>query len=129
MKKLLLILFSILISFNSYGEWTKVAESTRDDVFYIDLATIKERGGYVNYWELTDLTIPLEDTPIFSYKKLVQVDCIEGSRRDKVKYYYDQSMGEGDIFDQDQSPSSKWLYLPPGSSYYALLEYVCDFVD
>jgi len=26
MKKLLILLFSILISFNSYGEWTKVVE-------------------------------------------------------------------------------------------------------
>ena len=128
MKKILALLFSLLISFNSYADWKLIAESDYDDFFYIDLTTIQERGGYVNYWELTDLTIPLENTPILSYTKLVQIDCIEVSRRDKVKYYYTQQMAEGDLFDQDQSPSNNWLYAPPGSVYYGLVKYVCDYV-
>ena len=41
MKKLLLLLFSILISFNSYGEWEEVVESTDGDTYYIDKDTIK----------------------------------------------------------------------------------------
>ena len=33
MKKLLVLLFSILISFNSYGEWEEIAENQRGDIF------------------------------------------------------------------------------------------------
>jgi len=42
MKKLLVLLFSILISFNSYGEWTAVSESVDGDIAYIDYENIKK---------------------------------------------------------------------------------------
>ena len=38
MKKLLLLLFSVMISFTSYGEWTELGEED-DGTFYIDLDT------------------------------------------------------------------------------------------
>ena len=46
MKKLLLLLFSILISFNSYGEWTKVNMDVDSSSYYIDFATVKKIDGY-----------------------------------------------------------------------------------
>ena len=52
MKKLLLLLFSILISFNSYGEWTQTAEWDNGDTQYIDFDTIKSVDGYVLWWGL-----------------------------------------------------------------------------
>ncbi|SVC22094.1 uncharacterized protein METZ01_LOCUS274948, partial [marine metagenome] len=36
MKKLLILLFSLMLSFNSYGEWMKVTENVDDDSYYID---------------------------------------------------------------------------------------------
>ena len=54
MKKLLLLLFSVIISFNSYGEWTKLVSMDNSSVF-IDLETLKEKDGYV-YWWLMDST-------------------------------------------------------------------------
>ena len=45
MKKLTILLFSILISFNSYGEWTEIAKNT-DGTHYIDKDTIKKHEGY-----------------------------------------------------------------------------------
>ena len=47
MKKLLLFLFSMLVSFNSYSEWTVITKSVDGDYFYIDLDTIKENDGEV----------------------------------------------------------------------------------
>jgi hypothetical protein len=58
MKKLTILLFSILISFSSYGEWTEVVESVHGDTQYIDTDAIKEHGGYVYYWDLTDMLKP-----------------------------------------------------------------------
>jgi hypothetical protein len=57
MKQLLTLLFSILISFNSYGQWTKITESDGDSI-YIDFDTIKEQDGYVYWWVLTDYLKP-----------------------------------------------------------------------
>ena len=51
MKKLLILLFSILISFNSYGEWEEVAEGMNGDIYYLDKDSIKKHGGYVYFWE------------------------------------------------------------------------------
>ena len=47
MKKILIFLFSILISFNSYGEWTKTNEDIDGNGYYIDFETVKKLdNGY-----------------------------------------------------------------------------------
>ena len=55
MKKLLILLFSILISFNSYGELVEVTESTDGDISYIDKNTIKKhvRAVLTRYGRMT----------------------------------------------------------------------------
>ncbi len=60
MKKLTILLFSILISFNSYGEWTKVGEDVNGNTHYIDTDTIKDHKGSIYYWVLTDFLKPNE---------------------------------------------------------------------
>jgi hypothetical protein len=72
MKKLLILLFSLLISFNSYGAWTKVTENAGDR-YFIDRSTIKEKGGYIYFWELEDLKIMSDG--VLSVKAFSQVDC------------------------------------------------------
>jgi hypothetical protein len=57
MKKLLILLFSILISFNSYGEWTKTGTNSGDS-HYLDTGRVKESGGYVYFWTMTDYLKP-----------------------------------------------------------------------
>ena len=52
MKKLLILLFSILISFNSFGELTEIGYTDAGNTFYIDNNTIKEHGGYVYWWTI-----------------------------------------------------------------------------
>ncbi|MBT5662761.1 MAG: hypothetical protein HOJ05_03580, partial [Alphaproteobacteria bacterium] len=54
MKKFLIFLFSIIVSFNSYGEWTKITKGVDGDSFYIDLDTIKENDGDVYWWGMAD---------------------------------------------------------------------------
>ena len=61
MKKLTILLFSILISFNSYSEWTEIEQSTEGVTYYIDKDTIKERGGNVYFWGLLDRSTPDSD--------------------------------------------------------------------
>ena len=55
MKKLLLLLFSLMLSFNSYGEentvggWFK-AFANDGTSWYINLLKIQERDGLVYFW-------------------------------------------------------------------------------
>jgi hypothetical protein len=74
MKKLLILLFSILISFNSYGEWEELGKNVNGDIFYIDEDTIKEHNGYVYWWVLVDRLKPSKSGTM-SGKTYTQGDC------------------------------------------------------
>ena len=127
MKKLLALLFSILISFNTYGEFVEVA-SAADDSFtvYIDIATIKENKGYVYYWTLRDLLVP-NAYGTMSAKLYFQVDC--GIFKEKVLSYnyFKQPMGQGDV-EIDTPSDPKWMYPTSTSVDGIVLDYACDYV-
>jgi len=127
MKKLTILLFSILISFNSYGEWTEVAESEGGDTNYIDTSTIKERNGYVYWWKLMDYLVPSESGTM-SAKVFSQNDC--GIYRSKVLSfsYYKQPMGGVGAGKTINPSNRKWDYISPGSTGSIVLEYGCNYV-
>jgi hypothetical protein len=124
MKKLTILLFSILISFNSYGEWTEVFKDIEGNTYYIDKNKIKEHGGYVYWWEFKDYI--KHSYGYMSHKAYKQGDC--GVSR--VKYlsflFYKQPMAKGS-YERDNSPS-EWNYPPPGNSGETALNYVCNYV-
>ena len=126
MKKLLILLFSILISLNSYGAWVKVSESVTGNSHYIETDKIKEHNGYVYWWDLVDLLKP--DRGDLSWKVYNQGDC--GVSR--VKYlsyiFYKQPMGEGS--GRTGNPNnSEWEYPSPGSALQIKLDFVCDYIN
>jgi len=126
MKKLLVILFSILISFNSYGEWKEIGVGiVGGDTNYIDMDRIREHNGYVYYWTLIDYLKPTIYGHLSS-KMYVQGDC--GVHR--IKYlsftHSIQSMGEGG--ETNNPPNPEWVYPSPGGSSDYELDLVCDYV-
>jgi len=125
MNKLTILLFSILISFNSYGEWTQVANSTIGDEFYVDDDSIKENGIYIQYWELTSLKEPIGGK-YFSTKSFVKMNCELGKRLFIQMYFYNKPMGND--YDSSYTPDEEWVYIPPGSTYSAVSRYVCNYV-
>ena len=127
MKKLLILLFSILISFNSYGEWKQITVSLDGQhTHYVNVDTIKENNGYVYFWKLIDYLKRNEwgDMSIMIY---LQGDC--GVTRHKILTFlpYDQPMGNGEFkqFDGD----GKWDYLLPNSVSEEVLNFVCNYVN
>tara|TARA_B110000967_G_C18757550_1_gene496129 strand:+ start:30 stop:437 length:408 start_codon:yes stop_codon:yes gene_type:complete len=135
MKKLLLLLFSLILSFNSYGELTKVSRSVDKDSYYIYTDTIRENNGYVYWWDLTDFIEPgpyLKGNDIvwtlMSIKTYSQGDC--GVFRYKMLSHidYEQSMAKGKGKPTNFS-NSEWKYPPPGSVSETILNFACDYVD
>ena len=128
MKKLLILLFSILISFNSYGEWKFVFTDDQGNDLYIDTDRIKEHGGYVYYWYMVDRLKPSESGSISS-KMYLQVDC--GINRYKHLTYlsYKESMGKGEINNTYNPPNEQWRYPTPNSTAGLELNFICDYVD
>ena len=138
MKKLLILLFSILISFNSYGEWIKVSESVDGDSYYIDLDTLKERDEYIYWWQMKDYLKPNESETM-SDKAYIQGDCELTRTKVLSLIFYEQPMGKGtgesldslgvlmDFYNLPLEPFS-WMYLPPDSIGAFMLEQSCSLV-
>ena len=56
MKKLILLLFSLLLSFTSYSEWTEIPVINDDfaEQAFIDFDNLKKKkDGYVYWWMMT----------------------------------------------------------------------------
>ena len=53
MKKILLLFFSLLLSFNSYGEWTEISVVRNEfsEQLFLDFNNLKKKSdGYVYFW-------------------------------------------------------------------------------
>ena len=124
MKKLLILLFSILISFNSYGEWKKITSSVDDDIYYLDYDSIRVTGGYVHWWDMIDIAT-ITSTGAQSVKAYHQGDCDIFRIKHLNIIFHDQPMGKGnrDSF----TPTEEWNYPPPNSASSQILKEVCNF--
>ena len=115
----------------SFDEWFWVSSNIAGNNYYLSIDTIKKLGGYVYYWQLDDLNEPIKTksgSRIYSAKKRMQVDCETESTRITVAHYYTGNLGQGKPWGTDNS-TSDWLYPPPRTTFYALMEYVCDYVN
>jgi hypothetical protein len=125
MKKLTILLFLILISFNSYGEWTEFIKGDDGTTHYIDKHSIKKHGGHVYWWEMKSLSKPTTKT--HSAKTYVQGDCGVNRYKALSWVFYEQPMGRGSG-EKDNTPS-EWSYPLPGLNVGGvMLNYVCDYV-
>ena len=119
-----------MLSFNSYGEWSKVTTSIDENTFYIEVNTIREKNGYVYFWELVDYVIPLIDLA-YSAKNYIVTDCNLNSLRYKYlrDIYYSKPMLKGSIIDSSDIPDTEWRYVGPESVFALELKSVCDFAN
>ena len=141
MKKLLLLLFSLLLSFNSYGEWTKTSEGEDGDSFYIDFQTVKKLdSGKVVAWLMVDSTEPadgfLSDAKFYSSKMFWEVDCDLMRVKFLSMTQYEEPMGRGESESYDGITGitgfeelKSWQYMPPDSLGYWNTEEVCSLAE
>tara|TARA_B110000967_G_C18683960_1_gene459551 strand:- start:66 stop:461 length:396 start_codon:yes stop_codon:yes gene_type:complete len=97
MKKLLLFLFTLMLSANSYSEWTLFdIDLTTESAVYIEKNTIKKDNNYVYYWELMDFWEPISFTEdMMSVKVQRQVNCNNMKHQNLSMTYYKREMGMG----------------------------------
>mgnify|MGYP000598476966 CR=1 FL=1 len=126
MKKLLILLFSLLISFNSYGEWVKVTEDLNGNNYYLDFEKVKKIDGYHYFWRLVDLFKP-DKYGDLSYIGHIQVDCKFSRSMGLSEFYYSLPMGKGRLT-TNNIENPEWSYPPPGSMSEFSLNTICDYV-
>ena len=122
-----------MLSFNSYGEWTKVNMDVIGDSYYIDFSTVKVVGDYVNWWEMRDFIEP-DDEGSMSVMYYIKGDCENTRTKFKSVLDYEGSMGTGDSTDMSGGVLNleeimEWRYPPPPSVDYANLTDVCSLAE
>ncbi|MDC6484686.1 hypothetical protein PQZ09_01970 [Methylophilaceae bacterium] len=127
MKKLLILLFSLLISFNSYGEWTLISKTSEGQwkgaAFYLDIDSIKKKNGNIYFWVLSDYPFANE-FGYLSYRMFSEGDCSLMREKKLQRLFYFKQMGKGDyVLDKEKS---EWQYLPPNSVGHHLMQTACD---
>ena len=123
MKKLLIFLFSAMISFNSYANWELLVEDNVADG-YIDKETIKEKNGYVYFWVLQNRHSPdnFGNMSVIAYH---QGDC--GIDRIKVLslFFHTEPMGKGESEVLNRE-NAEWQYTTPDSISGFYLNFACN---
>ena len=121
-----------MLSFNSYGEWTKTSEDIDGASFHIDFQTVKKLdNGNVVFWTLID---NIEEVDGFMSSKIYwQGDCNLSGFKVLSLLQYEEPMGGGEIVSLDGliglEGADAWQYLPPDSIGYMNLEEVCLLAD
>ena len=118
MKKLLLLLISLLLSFNSYGEWTKLFTDEDGTTWHINIETIKERDGSVYLWQMNS-------SKEGSSTMLSENDCDLVRTKFIQMYDYDEPMLEGDST-LVPTDGTEWMFLPPDSIGEFILQFACE---
>ena len=133
MKKLLLLLFSLMLSFNSYGEWSKVFEEQSEvldwdngDIAYLDYKLIYVNDENVYWWELKNFGKPTN-----GYKSemvYLQGNCVSFRVKILSTNYFLEPMGKGNA-NSSNSSNSEWNYPLPGTHRKRMIDYVCGVRD
>ena len=116
MKKALIFIFSLLLSHNSYGEWTLVLPGNNSSL-YIDFTTLEERDGYINWWYI-------DSSSAGSARSYAQGDCELRGFRVLKQEVFSLPMGEGDGI--EKKSAGVWEYYEPNSGYEILLNFICQ---
>ncbi len=126
MKKLILTLFIMLSAMPLWADWKGAVSSNSGDEYYIDFDRIREKGGYVYYWNLIDLK-EKDDDYAFSYIEYNQGDCGDFRVKTLSRTAYAGKMGGGEpLFSYDNIWN--WSYAIPNSVGEGLLEKACKHV-
>ena len=125
-RTLLTVLVLSLLSTPVFADWTKVTENVSGDTIYVDFERIRKQGGYVYWWDLTDLVKPTKYRDLF-WKVYNQGDC----QMFRFKYlsdsYYKEPMGGGTPSISSNTPDKEWNYPSPNSVDETLLKSVCAY--
>lgn len=120
---LFVLLYSVMFSSISFGEWTKVAE-TVDGSTYLNLDSIRHHDGFVHAKRLLDY---LEPTPTgwSSVEFYDQVDCEMLRTRVSTYTFYRSSMGKG-VGSSIEPEELEWQSPDPDTALEEVLQTICS---
>jgi len=102
-----------------------VSENVDGTTLYVDFERIRKHGGYVYWWELSDLLKPDKDGD-WSYKSYNQGDCKLFRSKLLSISLHKVAMGRGTTGVTHNYNNDDWIYPPPNSSSETIQKSVCS---
>ena len=95
MKKLLILLCSLMLSLNAYAQWVWTTIDVNGDKHYLDVNNIElDSNGYFYFWEMINYTNPTDKyLSIATYRV---ADCDSFRTKDITFNGYTQEMAQGE---------------------------------
>lgn len=131
MKGVLIALSLMAIILNAEAQWTKLPITGSPLDQYVDLTKIdKKRKPYPALWVLNDFRNEEKKNAFGkSYKSTVvlyEINCSSRRLRVTTAYYYQNSMGEGQIVDSIDTDLDNFYTPPPNTAPELYIKLVCS---
>ena len=120
MKKILLLFFSLLLSFNSYGEWTEISVVRNEfsEQLFLDFNNLKKKSdGYVYFWLMNSRSDSSE-------KVYMRADCAYERINTIQADFFTEPLGQGETTSIQSDEA--WTYPAPDTGLYNFLVVVCE---
>jgi hypothetical protein len=129
MKKLLLLLFSLMLSVSSFGEWIYIdKEKNSDAEIYVLTESIEVEDGYVYWTYLNNYSKPRSEYNIMGLAIFRGADC-ENNRYVNIESQMFQGSMGSEPFGDRLKPEQEWTTPSSGQIDEKIFNYVCSFVD
>ncbi len=121
----LLAIAALVFCCPTFADWIFVEKSDTAN-HYIDLETIRRKGGLVDVWQLTNLNVRDEDGTI-SRQGLQQFDCRERRWRLLFLSFHSEHWAGGKtiVSESIDNHQSKWEQIPPRTIGDVIHKMVC----
>jgi hypothetical protein len=121
----------LLAGTSAWADWVKVT-GTSDTVFYVDPASIDNKGSFRQVSVLQDYA-GQEPGGVRSRRVLYEIDCTEERLRSLSVTEHSEPMARGEPVNSREG-ASEWLYvaprtgsnISPRTTYRAILRFVCS---
>ena len=130
MKKLLLILICLLVSFPVKSEWIKMDNKSEiSEGIYIKKNSLNREQNLITYWRLSNFEIKKTGPDGKKYQSVKSkrlIDCKLRRSKNLRLIFTTSSMGEGDIvYETPRGYELEWYDPSPEEFLYEEIEYLC----
>ena len=126
MKKFLLVIIVLMITFNSYAQsnWVFVTSSVNEDDFFVDRGSFQTQGDSVTFWQRINYKQRSKSGDL-SVKAQKTINC--RTREDITRFLilYDDVNNNGRITDSFKPSNSSWDPIPPDTALWTVYKFVC----
>jgi len=119
-----LFLALLFVSGSALAEWRFLVENAKDDMYYIDLETIRKDGNMRTFWSKTESKSRGKDGTI-SYREKLEIDCKkEGVRILAIATFAEPNL-RGTMIFQGDFPNAPFDAIAPGTIDNTFMRLVC----